>query len=132
MPKLSTRALLSGAVTFTAIFLVISFSAPLLILFAGEELLQSQGYAYFLVIFGFLLYVIPGLIVGYLAQRSAVPHGLAVGAVSAPIMAITNFTTGGPESFQTSSFIYAMVIGLFWCSGASIVGQFIASRNGKS
>ncbi|BBB67797.1 hypothetical protein UNDYM_3544 [Undibacterium sp. YM2] len=74
---------------------------------------------------GVLQYVLPGLLVGYLAKKSPMMHGYLLGIATT---ALTYPYGAAPGQFPTTYIVlYTCFVAGVWCSLGAIIGDHVRS-----
>jgi hypothetical protein len=127
----SHAAVLSGA----AIFLLLYFGLLGYLQFAmrsdkgGKSDVGLIAHPMFGMTWGFLQYVLPGFITGYLAKRSPLMHGAILGAIAAIFMYAYSQLAyeGEPLAVELSDVAYWVYVGALWCAVGAVIGDYVAS-----
>lgn len=118
---------------FAALYWVMSFGLSTLInwgFFAdiGKDPADVIAATIWWKLLGYALYLIPGFVVGFLASRAGLLHGLIVGVLTVPVMFSFLFIGGFSSVLDVRTVSYGLAIGVLWCSLAGILGEFAAAK----
>jgi hypothetical protein len=133
-PLISTphvRALALALVTFAALYLFLAIVvAPELVAPRTNETVSLSVVGRIVVTaWGFIQYIVPGFIVGYVARRSPLMHGWLLGALSAVVIRVYEVLSfGGDVLGSERDFAWWVLIGAIWCSAGAIVGDHVSSH----
>jgi len=90
------------------------------------------GNRIFMTIFGYMQYLLPGLVVGYLARRSPMMHGYLLGiATTALVYTYASVAySDAPDSLPTTyTVLYTCFVAGVWCSLGAIIADHFSSRS---
>ena len=129
----SSLAITAGAIVFGILYWFSSFGLSAFINWwfypspphdMRETIISSWQWS----VFSFAIYLIPGFVAGLLARRSGLMHGAIIGLLTVPIMAAFIYAAGFWQFVAFASFFYGLMLALFWCTFAGLLGEVIASK----
>ncbi|MBC3907428.1 hypothetical protein [Undibacterium umbellatum] len=131
--KPNTQAIALSTVAYGLLYFV--FIAMLKASMAPATLVNTDtglwGNQLFMTIFGFAQYVVPGLLVGYLAEKSPMMHGYLLGiATTALVYTYASFAySDTPAQLPTSyTVLYTCFVAGVWCSLGAVIADHLRTH----
>lgn len=122
--------------TFVYGVLYFLFIAVLKASMAPPTLLNTDiglwGNQLFMAIFGLAQYVVPGLLVGYLAEKSPMMHGYLLGiATTALVYCYASFAySDNPAQLpNTYTVLYTCFVAGVWCSLGAVIADHLRTKD---
>lgn len=88
------------------------------------------GNQLFMTLFGLMQYILPGLLVGYLAEKSPMMHGYLLGiATTAFVYTYARYAYSETPKLLPSTYtvLYTCFVAGVWCSLGAIIGDHVRS-----
>ena len=127
LPRPHWRGLLAGLTTFAAFY---ALSTAI-----GKRLFEADSLGWFgagvgsfiWAIWGVLLYLVSGFIVGFLARSSGLIQGVILGLLTVPALPILTIALGGLPNLDPGALLTRAVIAVFWCALGGGLGGILAT-----
>lgn len=117
-----------GVLYFIFIALLKASVAPVTLVSA--DTVGLWGNQLFMTVFGYMQYLLPGLLVGYLAEKSPMMHGYLLGvATTAFVYVYARYAYGDTPSLLPSTYtvLYTCFVAGVWCSLGAIISDHVKS-----
>jgi len=132
--KPNTEAIALSTVVYGVLYFL--FIAVLKASMAPPTLVNTDtglwGNQLFMAIFGLAQYVVPGLLVGYLAEKSPMMHGYLLGiATTALVYCYASFAySDNPAQLPTTyTVLYTCFVAGVWCSLGAVIADHLRTKD---